>query len=82
MTSKTTSRSRYGNLEFMVMLFGLANTPVAFMDIMNKVFKLGLQPDPTKPNLGSTRPDPVMELVENGLTRPASFESDSTVKFF
>ena len=29
----------YGNLKFLVMSFGLTNAPVAFMDLMNRVFK-------------------------------------------
>ncbi|XP_070011149.1 uncharacterized protein [Nicotiana sylvestris] len=36
---KTTFRTRYGHFEFLVMSFGLTNAPVAFMDIMNKIFK-------------------------------------------
>lgn len=30
---------RYEHFEFMMILFGLANAPATFMDIMNKVFK-------------------------------------------
>ena len=30
---------RYGNFEFTVMHFGLTNVPVAFMDLMNRVFQ-------------------------------------------
>ncbi|KAL9259867.1 Retrovirus-related Pol polyprotein from transposon 17.6-like protein [Drosera capensis] len=37
--SKTAFRTRYGHYEFVVMSFGLTNTPVVFMDLMNKVFK-------------------------------------------
>ena len=32
-------RTRYGHYEFLVMSFGLTNTPLAFMDIMNRVFQ-------------------------------------------
>ena len=35
---KTAFRTRYGYYEFLVMSFGLTNAPVAFMDLMNKVF--------------------------------------------
>ena len=38
--SKTTFLTRYGHYEFLVMSFGLTNTPVAFMDLMNRVFRL------------------------------------------
>ena len=31
--------TRYGNYEFLVMSFSLTNAPVAFMDLMNKVFE-------------------------------------------
>ena len=31
--------NRYGNYEFTVMPFGLTNAPVAFMDMMNRVFR-------------------------------------------
>nr|XP_016495174.1 PREDICTED: uncharacterized protein LOC107814307 [Nicotiana tabacum] len=35
---KTAFRTRYGHYEFHLMSFGLTNTPVAFMDLMNGVF--------------------------------------------
>ena len=35
---KMTFRTRYGHYKFLVMPFGLTNAPVAFMDLMNKVF--------------------------------------------
>ena len=36
---KTAFNSRYGHFEFMVMPFRLTNAPVAFMDLMHRVFK-------------------------------------------
>ena len=36
---KTEYRTRYGHYESLVMLFGLTNALVAFMDIMNHVFR-------------------------------------------
>ncbi|WMV49637.1 hypothetical protein MTR67_043022 [Solanum verrucosum] len=36
---KTTFRTQYGHYEFVVMSFGLTNSPAAFMDLMNRVFK-------------------------------------------
>ena len=35
---KTKFRTRYEHYEFLVMSFGLTNAPVAFMDLMNRVF--------------------------------------------
>ncbi|GJX06489.1 putative reverse transcriptase domain-containing protein [Tanacetum coccineum] len=35
----TAFRTRYGHFEFQVMLFGLTNVPVVFMDLMNRVCK-------------------------------------------
>ena len=39
---KTVFLTRYGHYEFLVMSFGLTNAPVAFMDLMNRVFRLFL----------------------------------------
>ena len=36
--AKTAFRTRYGQYEFTVMLFGLTNAPAFFMTLMNKVF--------------------------------------------
>ena len=36
---KTTFRTRYGHFVFIVMPFGLSNAPVAFMDLMHRVFQ-------------------------------------------
>ena len=35
---KTTFRTRYGHYEFVDMSFCLTNAPIAFMDLMNRVF--------------------------------------------
>jgi hypothetical protein len=36
--NKATFRTRYGHYEFTVVTFGLSNTPVVFMCLMNGVF--------------------------------------------
>ena len=36
---KIAFRTRYGFYEFLVMSFGLTNTPAAFMSLMNKTFQ-------------------------------------------
>ncbi|KAM6576973.1 hypothetical protein CsatB_028810 [Cannabis sativa] len=36
---KRAFKTRYGHYEFLVMSFGLTNSPAAFMDMMNRVFK-------------------------------------------
>ena len=36
---KTAFRTRYGQYEFLVMPYRLTNAPVAFMDVMNRVFR-------------------------------------------
>ena len=36
---KTMFRTRYGHIEFTVMLFGLTNALTAFMDLMHRVFQ-------------------------------------------
>ena len=36
---KTAFRTRYGHYEFLVIPFGLTNALVAFMDLVNRVFK-------------------------------------------
>ena len=36
---KTVFQTCYGHYEFLVMPFGLTNAPVAFIDLMNRVFR-------------------------------------------
>ena len=36
---KMTFQTRYGQCEFLVIFFGLTNSPVAFVDLMNRVFQ-------------------------------------------
>ena len=36
---KTVFKTRYGHFEFTVMTFGLTNAPVAFMDLIHRVFQ-------------------------------------------
>lgn len=36
--SKKAFRTCYGYYEFTVMLFGLTNAPIVFVDLMNRVF--------------------------------------------
>ena len=36
---KIAFRTRYGHYEFLIIPFGLTNAPVAFMDLMNSIFK-------------------------------------------
>ena len=35
---KTAFRKRYGHYKFLVMPFGLINAPIAFMDLVNRIF--------------------------------------------
>jgi hypothetical protein len=37
--AKTAFRTRYGHYEFLVLPFGLTNSPALFMDLMNRVFQ-------------------------------------------
>ena len=37
--SKTVFRTRYSHYNFLVMSFGLTNSPATFMDMMNRVFR-------------------------------------------
>lgn len=37
--AKTAFRTQYGHYEFLVISFDLTNTPVASMDLMNRVFQ-------------------------------------------
>jgi len=36
---KTAFKTRYGHYKFLVLLFGLTNTPTLFMDLMNWFFQ-------------------------------------------
>lgn len=40
---KTAFKTHYGHYGFLVMSFGLTNAPMAFMDLMNRVFKSFLE---------------------------------------
>lgn len=37
---KTAFQTRFGHYEFLVMPFGLANAPIVFMDLVNRIFEL------------------------------------------
>ena len=39
---KTAFQTRYGHFEFLVMSFGLTNTQAAFMNLINRVFRVYL----------------------------------------
>ena len=39
---KTVFQTRYGHYEFLVMSYGLTNALAAFMDLMNRIFKIYL----------------------------------------
>jgi hypothetical protein len=36
---KTVFRTRYGYYEYLVMLFGIANAPMSFQNMINEIFK-------------------------------------------
>ena len=42
--AKTAFSTRYGHYEFLVMPFGVTNTPAVVMDLMNYVFREYLDP--------------------------------------
>ncbi|KAH0680946.1 hypothetical protein KY285_021901 [Solanum tuberosum] len=72
---KTAFRTRYSHYEFVVMSFGLTNALVAFMDLMNKVFRqyidssvaflghivsgMGIEVDPKKTDAVNSWPRPL-----------------------
>ena len=51
---KTAFRTRYGHFEFTVMPFRLTNAPVAFLDLMHRVFQLGLKKSRYVDDISST----------------------------